>query len=45
VCLSIELPYATNREGEIGSFAPLSSIDVVLTMVSKQQSHFKQRQR
>jgi hypothetical protein len=37
------LRYATNEE--ISSLTALSSIDGMLTMVSKQQSHFQQRQR
>jgi hypothetical protein len=41
----VELPYATNGNGEISSLTALSSIASVLTMVSKQQSHFQQRQR
>ena len=37
------IPQATNRDGKTSSPAALSSIDSVLTMVSKQQSHFRQR--
>ena len=40
-----ELPYATNREGKASSLVASSSIDLILTMVSKQQSHFQHRQR
>jgi len=42
---SHELPYATNRDGKASSLAALSSIDLMLTTVSKQQSHFQHRQR
>ena len=40
-----ELSYATNREGKASSLPASSSIDLMLTMVSKQQSHLQHRQR
>jgi hypothetical protein len=40
-----KLPYATNRDGKASSLAAPSSIELMMTMVSKQQSHFQHRQR
>ena len=44
LCRPFKLPYATNRDGKISSLVMGSSIDSVSTTVSKQKSHFQQRQ-
>jgi hypothetical protein len=43
-CRPFRLPYAPNRDGKISSLVMGSSLTSVSTMVSKQQSHFQQRQ-